>query len=399
MLKRWLLFFLSLIITLNLNSASFSVYGSASKATPKNVGSSLTNLSNQLAENLKKQEELKRKISDAQNQESTLASQIIYIENQIALRELEIEETETRIAQLKEDIGVLSGKLKNVEQDLNYLTSVSNERLRTIYMESYKQPLDVFIGSSANFNDLIVKARYAQDVRAQDVALLLELKDTKANYTKQKQELENKKAEEEGLKQKLASQRSDLDYQKGGKQNLLSATKNDEQTYQNLLAQTQAEQAALERLISSFGVKIGPVKRGDVVAFQGNTGCSSGSHLHFALIVGGSPIDPLPKLNSGSLRWPLDPPVTITQGFYGTFLNYGGVHGALDIVKSYGAPVKAAESGTAYRDTFGGCWRQNSTGNLRFGAKPGSGWSYTGDANAVTIDHPNGWRTLYLHVK
>src|SRR3972149_551098 len=167
MLKRWLLFFLSLIITLNLNSASFSVYGSASKATPKNVGSSLTNLSNQLEENLKKQEELKRKISDAQNQESTLASQIIYIEN--------------HIAQLKEDIGVLSGKLKNVEQDLNYLTSVSNERLRTIYMESYKQPLDVFIGSSANFNDLIVTARYAQDVRAQDVALLLELKDTKAN--------------------------------------------------------------------------------------------------------------------------------------------------------------------------------------------------------------------------
>ncbi|OGY25094.1 MAG: hypothetical protein A2134_01995 [Candidatus Woykebacteria bacterium RBG_16_39_9b] len=397
MLKRILLIFIILVIAVNINPVTILSHNGYPQI-PETGGLSFSDYQKKLEENIRRQDDLRRKIAETQSQERTLAYQITYIENQINLRELEIEETETRIAQLKDNIGVLSGKLKNVEQDLNYLTSVSNERLRTIYMESYKQPLDVFIGSSANFNDLIVKTRYAQDVRAQDVALLLELRDTKANYNKQKQELENKKAEEEGLKQKLAGQRADLAAQRGGKENLLAATKNDESRYSRLLAAAQSEARILgeivfkgnvvERSISINGLyKAGRISTGARVGTMGSTGypgCSTASHLHLETLINarfdgnvlrGSLINPESRLSPrtilafdannnlyyrttgfGGYSWPMSDPI-MTQGYGKTPWSYryqNNFHTGIDLVDldSDNVAVKAMGSGTLYKGTI-----------------------------------------------
>ena len=48
--------------------------------------------------------------------------------------------------------------------------------------------------------------------------------------------------------------------------------------------------------LSSFasGIRVGAqVKRGDIVAFSGNTGRSAGPHLHYEVLVDGSPQDPI----------------------------------------------------------------------------------------------------------
>ncbi|WP_055702191.1 M23 family metallopeptidase [Streptomyces silaceus] len=54
--------------------------------------------------------------------------------------------------------------------------------------------------------------------------------------------------------------------------------------------------------LSTHKISSGPVKAGDVIAFSGNSGNSTGPHLHFEVRpAGGSAIDPLPWLRSHGL--------------------------------------------------------------------------------------------------
>ncbi len=76
----------------------------------------------------------------------------------------------------------------------------------------------------------------------------------------------------------------------------------------------------------------------------------------------------LPNLGTGAFVWPLAPPYTLTQ-------DYWGGHPALDIDTYSRQPVFASDSGTI---TF-------------------SGWDATGYGNMVIINHGNGYQTYYSH--
>lgn len=52
----------------------------------------------------------------------------------------------------------------------------------------------------------------------------------------------------------------------------------------------------------SVTVKVGDkVKRGQRIGYMGNTGRSTGAHLHFGLQIGGTCVDPLPYLRGGEI--------------------------------------------------------------------------------------------------
>ncbi len=123
----------------------------------------------------------------------------------------------------------------------------------------------------------------------------------------------------------------------------------------------------------------GPVKKGQLIAYQGNTGCIGGSNLTFAVNLNGGMVDPKPYLDSGAFQWPLENPVV--SFWYGI-----GFPARTSIIMSEydGAPIFAAADGVLTRDS------DATTCSSIPGATVGQG---------VIIDHGNGLKSIYWHVQ
>ena len=333
--------------------------------------------------------EYQAKITNLQGQERTLKNEIVYLDNQIYLTQLEIEEAETEIKLLSEDIGDLSQRLERIGSFLEFQERTFVTRARSAYIADHLSPFDVVLGSE-NLDEAIRQIKYLKVLEAQDREVLEQMKDVRAEYNTQKTLLKDKKADVEELKKKVEDKKVALEGQRANRAYLLAVTQNDEQRYQDLLAQANAEVESINRALRSTGTPIGEKKAGDWIASEGNSGCSTGHHLHFEYRIGRyNPVNPLPYLNNRTLKWPEINP-TIAQYYGANPRIYGpGGHPGIDMYAYYGAPIFAAKKGyaTLHKWTMYCCLR---------------GWNYcpgyvTGWG--IIIDHHNGTYTLYWHIQ
>ena len=53
---------------------------------------------------------------------------------------------------------------------------------------------------------------------------------------------------------------------------------------EGLIAQLKADADSIARAISNIGIVVGSVKKGQIVGYEGLTGCTGGPHLHFEIL-------------------------------------------------------------------------------------------------------------------
>ncbi|MBU2592844.1 MAG: hypothetical protein ABH867_03235 [Patescibacteria group bacterium] len=326
---------------------------------------------------------------EAQSKIKSLSSQINYMNSQIQLAILKIDQTANQIEILEIQIGDLSKKISVLNVSLNETAALFINRVIATYKAGKTSALDL-IFSSSSFGDFFRITRYLKAAQTHDRQMMIAMEEIRLNYDQQKKEKEERQKDLEELKVKLAQQKADLDKQQANKKHLLAVTRNDEKQYQELLSQARAEYQAIQAILAGKGdeIEVGGVSQGEVIAsiISGPSCNSSGTHLHFTIAdnagnvsnpfsylkqvdyrncSGPSPCSAADPFNpGGGWDWPVSPPVILAQGYgvtwavnntwVGRIYNF---HNGIDIAGSSNQ-VKAVQEGTLYRGSYtgsGGC--------------------------------------------
>jgi peptidoglycan hydrolase CwlO-like protein len=185
-------------------------------------------------------------ISQYQEQINKLQGQANTLKNQIAQFDAQIKLTSVKIAQTLEQINMLGGRIDQLGESLSSLTTAFNSRAVETYKLSKYEGGIFFILSSNDLNDAFSRYHYLQKIQEEDRNLLARLQDAQTTY-------QGQKADQEALQKQLKTQQANLNAQKTAKNNLLTATKNDETKYQQLLSQAKAQLSAFQSFVTRQG--------------------------------------------------------------------------------------------------------------------------------------------------
>ncbi len=331
-------------------------------------------------------QQIQEEIEQYEREVSRLRSQANTLSNQIARFNAQIRLTTLKIAETQEKILLLGGRIDQLEVSLETLTEAFSSRASETYKMTRLGDSFIFLISAPDLSSVFSRYHYLQRIQEADRDLLMRLQKAQGVY-------QEEKTDQEDLQEQLEIQRANLDNQKAAKGRLLQATKNDEKKYQELLEAARADLRSIERALSAVGAKIGDVNKGEVIAIAGNSGCSTGPHLHFEVFenakveggrVVGTRTNPHKYLDNGQFQHPL-PGSIITADYDEQYLL--GIHTGIDFAyryddrQTYGASIYAAEGGVAYlAQDSEACYLTNTVGR------------------GVIIDHQNGLVTLYWHI-
>ncbi|WKZ30191.1 MAG: hypothetical protein QY314_00240 [Candidatus Dojkabacteria bacterium] len=391
---------------------------------------------------LKKQNDLNSQKKNVDNslknvriQEGDIQAQINQLEAQIKQREIEITEKQVQMELTNIEIRNVGNEITSTQTRIDTLkqeAQKSVEQINTTSMLTYKVSAVPTWYFFAN-NDLITALemmRYMDYIIKEEKSRLNHFNQLQSQLASQEQilttaqsEIIDKRNELEKANLELLKLNNELKADSEKKAKLLAELEAMERQLEAQKAELQKKQNQYDAESTAIAIRLfqegrlgagAPVSKGDIIGFQGHTGCAFGSHLHFGIIKGKgftyirANVNPFTAgylsqsgsyISSGSGQAPVAGAL-MTQSFHEGYAldmlsttqgnqtgqrylirpgdvkcspSYGPAYHGL---RGEGAPVRAMLSGTIYR------------GNV-------DKWG----SNYIIIDHGNDLLTFYFHLK
>jgi len=325
--------------------------------------SDIATLEAQIKASQSEADRLGREANTLQNVLNRLSAEKAAIQSQIDLNQAKHDQLTENIAANERKIAQQQKVMSNAISDLS--------------SESTTSPIEL-LASSTNIGDYIDQQEYSSSVRDQLDTSIKQIKKLKEELAKQRKEVEAILAQQKVQRDELAGKEAE-------QAQLVAATRAQEADYQALVGslqqKKQAAESALAASLSSGNYKIAPagyVNSGDVVGAVGNTGLSTGPHLHLEVRRGGAVTNPGPFIKSSPV---VMPPGYVSQSYGNPDPIYrSGYHPGTDYAAGQGAPIFAIDSGNMYR----GCSAQ-LLGTDAYGY-------------VAIVEHSSGAISIYAHM-
>ncbi len=304
-----------------------------------------------------------------------------------------IESTVVQVSTKEKELAVTDKEISKSKQELDTLKQKQNEAIVTLYELSNISTIEMVAGADmlSHYGDRI---EYLDAIQTNTLSLIKDTSQAKAAFENTKNSLEQKKTELSSLKEQQKAQQSGLEQEKQQKSSLLMQANKQAETYDKLANEAEAKKQEFDRQIAAAlratkskpgsVVRKGRVKKGDIIGYMGNSGYSTGAHLHFSTIQNSEDyVNPRNVVGKNGTVWPFDSYYVSQEFGKSTWASKYAWHNGMDMVAKagYGTPIRAMADGEII-EPFPNY----------------NGWMPGGYGRYVVIDHGNGLWSLYGHM-